>query len=145
MVAISDDPKRWDPGSTLLRRDGTELVVEDSRTHKGDRLLVKFEGVATRSEAEALRGSVYVSSEQRRELGDDHFWQDELVGCAVATVDGSAVGEVSGIVAGPAQDLVSVESVNGGAFLVPLVKAIVVEVDVDAKRLVIDPPPGLLD
>ena len=58
MVSISDDPSRWDPGSRLERSDGSELIVENSRSHKGSRLLVKFEGVSSRPDAERIRGPV---------------------------------------------------------------------------------------
>jgi len=144
MVPISDDPSRWDPGSRLKRSDGSELIVESSRSHKGSRLLVKFEGVASRPDAERIRGPVYVTSEQRRELEEGQYWQNDLLGCAVVTPDGTEVGEVSGIVPGAAQDLMSVAS-GERSWLVPLVTAIVLEVDVDGRRVVIDPPPGLLE
>ena len=144
MVPISDDPSRWDPGSRLERSDGSELIVESSRTHKGSRLLVKFVGVSSRPDAERIRGPVYVTSDQRRELDEGQYWQSDLLGCAVVTRDGTEVGEVSGVVPGAAQDLMSVAT-EDRSWLVPLVKAIVVEVDVEGRRVVIDPPPGLLD
>lgn len=144
MVAISDDPHRFDPGSRLVHDDGTLLEVEGSHTHRGNRLLVKFEGVDSRNAAELLRGPVYVSEDQRRDLEDGQFWQHELVGCRVSTVDGNDVGEVSGVVGGPAQDLLSVDR-EGRTWLVPLVKEIVVDVDIDARRVTIAPPAGLLD
>ena len=144
MVAISDDPHRFDPGSSLVHADGTLLVVEGARTHRGNRLLVKFEGVDSRSAAELLRGSVYVNEDQRRDLEAGQYWQHELVGCRVLTVAGNDVGEVSGVVGGPAQDLLSVDH-EGRTWLVPLVKEIVVEVDIDARRITIAPPAGLLD
>lgn len=144
MVPISDDPSRWDPGSRLKRPDGSELIVESSRPHKGSRLLVKFEGVSSRPDAERIRGPVYVTSEQRRQLSEGQYWQNDLLGCAVVTRDGTEVGEVSDIIAGAAQDLMSVAA-GERSWLVPLVTAIVVEVDVDGRRVVIDPPPGLLD
>ena len=144
MVAISDDPHRFDPGARLVHADGTLLVVEGSRIHRGNRLLVKFEGVDSRNAGEVLRGSVYVSEDQRRDLEGGQYWQHELVGCRVFTVAGNDVGQVSGVVDGPAQDLLSVDH-EGRSRLVPLVKEIVVEVDTDARRITIAPPPGLLD
>lgn len=144
MVPISDDPSRWDPGSRLLRSDGSELIVEGSRPHKNSRLLVKFEGVSSRTDAEGLRGPVFVTAEQRRELEAGQYWQSDLIGCTVVTHDGSEVGEVSGIVSSEAQDLMSVAR-GGRSWLVPLVTAIILEVDVEARRVVIDPPPGLLE
>jgi 16S rRNA processing protein RimM len=144
MVAISDDPHRFDPGSRLVHGNGTPLVVEGSRTHRGTRLLVKFEGVDSRNAAELLRGPVYVNEDQRRDLEEGHYWQHDLVGCRVLTVAGNDVGKVSGVVEGPAQDLISVAH-EDRTFLVPLVKEIVVDVDVDARRVTIAPPAGLLD
>jgi len=144
MVPISDDPHRWDPGSPLVRADGTVLVVEGSHVHKGDRLLVKFEGIDSREAAEVIRGPVYVSEDQRRSLQEGEYWPQDLVGCHVTTVSGDEVGAISEVVEGPAQDLISVER-GGRTFLVPLVKEIVVEVDVVARRVTIDPPPGLVD
>ncbi|CAN5591929.1 ribosome maturation factor RimM [soil metagenome] len=144
MVAISDDPHRFDPGSRLEHADGALLVVEGSHTHRGNRLLVKFEGVDSRNAAELIRGPVYVREEQRRDLEEGEYWQHELVGCRVFTVAGNDVGEVSGVVEGPAQDLISVDH-EGQTFLVPLVKEIAVDIDIDARRVTIAPPAGLLD
>jgi 16S rRNA processing protein RimM len=144
MVPISDDPHRFDPGSLLVHADGTRLVVEGSHVHKGDRLLVKFEGVDSRAAAELIRGAVYVSEYQRRSLEEGEYWPQDLVGCRVLTVGGDEVGQIADVVEGPAQDLISVDD-GGRTFLVPLVKEIVVEVDVDARRVTIDPPAGLVD
>jgi 16S rRNA processing protein RimM len=144
MVAISDDPHRFDEGSQLVRDDGSPLLVEASRTHRGDRLLVKFEGVDSRDAAEELRGPVYVDTARKRELDEGEYWQAELVGCRVVTPTGADLGVVGAVVEGPAQDLISIES-EGGDFLVPLVKEIVVAVDIEARRVTIDPPEGLVE
>jgi 16S rRNA processing protein RimM len=144
MVPISDDPHRFDPGSLLIHADGTRLVVEGSHVHKGDRLLVKFEGVDSRDAAELIRGPVYVSEDQRRHLVDGEYWPQDLVGCRVVTVAGDEVGRIAEVMEGPAQDLISVDD-GGRMFLVPLVKEIVVDVDVVAHRVTIDPPAGLVD
>jgi len=144
MVAISDDPHRFDPGSRLLRLDGRPLVVEGSHLHKGNRLLVKFEDVDSREGAEAIRGPVYVDQSERRSLDDGEYWPEDLLGCRVITIDGNEVGEVSQVIEGPAQDLLEV-SREGGTWLVPLVKDLVVEVDLEGRRVTIDPPSGLVD
>lgn len=144
MVPISDDPHRFDPGSLLVHADGTHLVVEGSHVHKGDRLLVKFEGVDSRDAAELIRGPVYVGEDQRRSLEEDEYWPQDLVGCRVVTVAGDDVGQIAEVLEGPAQDLISVDK-GGATVLVPLVKEIVVDVDVDGRRITIDPPAGLVD
>ena len=106
--------------------------------------MVKFEGIDSRNAAELLRGPVYVSEDQRRELQEGQYWQHDLVGCRVQTVSGDDVGQISSVVGGPAQDLLSVDR-GGRSVLVPLVKEIVIDVDIDARRVTIAPPAGLVD
>jgi len=141
--AISDDPRRFRPGARLMHESGRTLVVKSSRRHH-DRLLVRFEGISDRTAAEGVRGALLVAEEQRRELADQEYWQYELVGCEVVDVSGAPIGRVTGVLAGPAHDLLAVETPRGER-LVPLVEAIVVDVSVDDGRVVLQPPAGLLE
>jgi 16S rRNA processing protein RimM len=143
VVRISDDSSRFQPGAELIHANGRRLTVESSRAH-GDRMLVRFAGIETRSEAEGLRGELYVSPSQLRDLGEDEFWPHDLAGCEVVLASGESVGSVDRVEPGAAQDLLVVKT-PGGPRLIPAVKAIVVEVDVAARRVTIDPPEGLLD
>lgn len=143
MIRISDDPRRFEPGSKLEHEDGRSLIVASSRTH-GARFLVAFEGVDRREGAEGLRGAIYSDDSDRRSLEDDEYWHSDLVGCTVVLTDGSDVGEVTGIVEAPAQELLVVQTPRGER-MVPLVKELVPVVDVTARRITVDPPEGLLD
>lgn len=143
VVPISDDPHRFDPGSRLLHSSGSELVVERSRSHH-QRLIVRFEGITTREEAEGLPGALYVTPADLRDLEEAEFWEHDLVGCAVVTPDGISVGEVEAIIRGAAQDLLEVKTAGGPRY-VPLVKELVLAVDLDTRRVTVDAPPGLLD
>lgn len=142
VVVISDDPRRFEPGSKLHHADGRRLTVESARHHR-DRFLVKFEGVEDRAGAERLRGALYISSDSVRALDDDEYWQHEIVGCDVRTPDGKEVGRVIAVVSGPAQDLLEIETADGNR-LVPAVRDIVVRVDVATREVLVDPPEGLL-
>ena len=139
---ISDDPRRFEPGSQLHHENGTVLTVETARHHR-DRFLVKFDGAEDREGAEALRGALYVPADEVRTLDDDEYWLHDIVGCEVKTRAGDDVGRVENVVNGPAQDLLEIATPNG-IRLVPVVKDIVVSVDVAARTVVIDPPEGLL-
>lgn len=143
VVRISDDPRRFEPGSELVHSDGRTLVVEGARAHR-DRLLVKFVGVDTRTEAEALRGALFVAGEERRALEEDEFWVDDLVGREVRLPDGKPVGTVARVAPGPAHDHLVIDTPSGER-LVPLVKEIVTGVALDEGIVTVDPPAGLLD
>ena len=143
VVPISDDPHRFEPGSVLLRADGSRVVIEAARRH-GNRTVVKFDGVDDRDEAEALRGALFVPAGDVRELDEDEFWPHDLAGCEVVLQDGDAVGRVKEVAPGAAHDLLVVETPRGER-LVPFVKEIVAEVAPDDGRIVISPPEGLVD
>lgn len=117
--------------------------MESNRGH-GDRLLVKFEGIDSRAAAERSRGSLFIGSEELRRLDTNEYWPHELEGCSVADLSGMQIGTVTGVIAGAAQDLLAIET-SGGERLVPIVKDIVVEVDLAGRQVTIDPPEGLLD
>lgn len=126
----------------LQREDGTALTVAAARPH-GRRFLVRFEGIDTRDQAMLLRGPLYVEAGEARTLDRDEFWHDDLVGCKVVVGD-AEVGTVSGVLTGPVQDLLQVDTERGER-LVPLVKEIVTSIDTEARRITVAPPEGLLD
>jgi 16S rRNA processing protein RimM len=150
-VAVrTDEPDaRFVPGAALAT-DPPErgpLTVVATRWHTG-RLIVTFEGVRDRNAAEDLRGTVLVLDSAQVPAPDDpdEFYDHQLIGLAVVTAAGVPVGEVTDVLH-HGQDLLVVRRAPGPAAdaLVPFVSAIVTEVDVPSGRLVIDPPPGLLD
>lgn len=142
VIVISDDPRRFQPGSTLYHADGRVLTVERVRPHR-DRTLVKFAGIDDRAVAEDLRGPLYVPAEQVRDLAADEYWPEDLVGCVAADSGGGTIGTVTRVIEGAAQDLLVLDT-PAGERLVPMVKEIVVSVDTSAHRIILDPPEGLI-
>ena len=145
----TDDPEgRLGPGAVLLTEPAAAgpLTVETGRAHSG-RLLLRFEGVVDRTGAEGLRGVllvVDVPDDERPEDPED-FYDHQLVGLRAETLDGASVGEVSDVLHLPGQDVLAVRRPDGRESLVPFVEAIVPTVDLDGGRVVLDPPPGLLE
>lgn len=144
MLPLSDDPRRFEEGAQLTHEDGRVFVVAGSRPHKRDRLLVKFEGIDSRDQAEKLRGPLYAPPGEARELEPDEYWPRDLIGCEVVDQEGRRLGQVGAVVPSVGQDLLEVITPTGPG-LVPLVKPIVTAVDLDGRRITVDPPAGLLD
>ncbi|WP_083730909.1 MULTISPECIES: ribosome maturation factor RimM [Protofrankia] len=146
--------RRFAPGTHLCGEPptATPLVVAGARWHAG-RLLARFEGVGDRDAAEALRGRVLtIAAGQAGQAADDGdedagnlWWDRDLVGLRVVTVDDVDVGTVVDVVHTPAGELLAVEHVGGREVLVPFVREIVPTVEVPVGRIVVDPPPGLFD
>lgn len=121
------------------------LTIGAVRVHSG-RLLVRFKGVADRTAAEELRGvTLLIDSEDLGPTGDpDEFHDHELIGLTAVTTGGEEVGTVDDVLH-HAQDVLVVAAPGGREVLVPFVAELVPEVDVPGGRIVLDPPPGLLD
>jgi 16S rRNA processing protein RimM len=145
----TDDPdRRFARGARIETEpsDRGPLVVEATRWHSG-RLLVRFEGVADRTAAEALRSTLLVvdSATCVAPDDDDEFWDHDLIGLEAVTTDGAVIGEISDILHTAGSDLLVIERVGGGEVLVPFVGEIVPRVDLEARRAVIAPPDGLFE
>ena len=115
------------------------MRLRSVRPHK-DRLLIAFEGVEDADAARAYAGAVLYAPRERLPLQEGEFFDADLVGCVVAGVTGEVFGDVERVEHYPSSDMLVV---NGR--LVPMVSAIVRSVDTAARRIVIDPPAGLLD
>lgn len=121
------------------------LTVAASRWHQSV-LLVRFEEIPDRSAAEAARGILLRASIAADASPDDpdEYYDHQLIGLAAYDVSGAPLGEVTGLVHGGAQDLLTVRTPDGRDALVPFVKALVPEVDLAGRRVVIADRPGLV-
>ncbi|HET7823833.1 MAG TPA: ribosome maturation factor RimM [Anaeromyxobacter sp.] len=128
-----------------LRRGAGDVEVRrvlDARP-QGRVWAVRIEGVADRTAAEAWVGAeVLVEREALGEAEEGTFFWSDLEGLPVVTASGEAVGKVTGFYATGAADVLVVTGERGER-LVPL--APYVQVDLEARRIVVDPPEGLLD
>ncbi len=124
---------------------GTDrLTLTGARRHKGG-LLLRFREVGDRTAAESLRGrELRVPTEELRQLDDDEFFLHDLVGYEVVRVSGEPVGDVVTSYETGAQLLLGVAA-GEAEILIPFGRQLVTRVDRDARRIVIDPPPGLLE
>jgi 16S rRNA processing protein RimM len=104
--------------------------------------LVHFEGIATRNDAELLRGQLVEVDRDELELEDDDVLLSDLVGCKVLTVAGAPWGTIHEVTNGGMQDLLVI---HDGELerLLPLVDEFVKHIDVAAGVVTVDPPEGL--
>jgi len=149
----TDEPERRYAVGTRFRAEAPReaagrprvLTVAATRWHRGV-LLARFEELPDRDAAEAARGTLLHVSVDPDARPDDpeEFYDHQLVGLAAVDLDGTTLGEVSALVHGGAQDLLTIRTVDGREALVPFVTALVPEVDLAARRVVIADRPGLV-
>ena len=108
----------------IVRRAGTE-----------DRPILRLHGVDDRAGAEALRGEhLMVERAAAPPLPAGEFWAEDLEGCTVVTPDGRELGAVARL-----RPLPSCEALEVGDLLVPMVGDAVLSIDIEARRIVVDP------
>lgn len=149
VVPQTDHPERferirecilWDP-----RHDDRRVRRVRGVRRQGDVVLLSLEGCDSPEAAAVLAGRlVALPRAEALPPPPGHVYPWQLVGCRVTTEDGRVVGELSAVDSAPGQVLWVVQGPER-EHLIPAVPEIVIEVDVDAKRVVIRPPEGLLE
>ncbi len=132
----------------LSSADGGHVFkVELLGRHKA-LLLARIDGIASRDQAEAMRGTrLYIDRSALPDPADeDEFYHADLIGLTAVLRDGSTIGTVRAVYDFGAGDTLELTgTADGKARMVPFTLAVVPEVDIASRRLVVDPPPGLLD
>jgi 16S rRNA processing protein RimM len=117
------------------------MEVERTWMH-GDELILKFAGVNTISEAEKLAGAeVAIPFEQRAALGEDEFYESDLIGCEVFDAAGRSLGRVTQFEETGGTPLLHLSD----DVLIPFAKSICTQIDTTNKRILVNLPDGLLD
>ena len=132
------------PAATQVAFD--HLTVEKARWNKKI-LLLKFEEFSDRNTAEALRDSELYAPAVNPLDQDEGWYAQDLMGMAVheTSASTSAIGEVTDLITGSAQDLLEITLADGNEVLLPFVEEIVPEIDEVNGVVIITPPPGLLE
>jgi 16S rRNA processing protein RimM len=147
---LTDFPEeRFYPGATPLLgpESGAHprpVAISGVRRHLAW-LLVSLEGVTDRDAAGELSGLfLYVPRDQAHALADDEFYVADLVDLEVVTQSGQVLGRVASLIETGTADVLVVE---GGpkTVLIPLLGDIIRSVDLEVRRIVVEPLPGLLD
>lgn len=114
-------------------------------TGRAGEVRLALEGVADRDAANALRGRlVLVDAADLAPLADDEIYWHELVGCTVVTTGGEEIGVVRELWDTGQHDVLVVDAGPGQPVLIPTAREIMTRVDVAARRIFIEPVPGLL-
>ncbi len=120
--------------------------VEGARPQKQASWLLRLRGVEDRDAAELLRGQyVFVSLADAVPLADDEVYLFQVMGLQAQTVAGEVLGRVVDIIETGANDVYVIRGEIRGEVLIPAVPGILINIDVEAGLMIVDPPPGLLD
>lgn len=140
LKSFCSDPVDIATYAPLTSEDGSRsFVISLTRAVTGG-LGARVSGVATREEAEALRGvTLWAPRSVLPSLPDDEFYHADLIGLEVVDTGGALLGRVRAVYDHGAGDIL--EIVGGSQILMlPFTRAVVPTVDLAARRIVADPP-----
>lgn len=145
---LTDFPERFEGLVNVIgvRENGERFEVKIERFwFQSGRVILKFAGFDTIERGETLRNvEICVPESDAVELDEGEYFDWELAGCKVETIDGDEIGEVRELMRTGGTELLVVAG-EAKDYLIPFVEAICVEVDIENKLIRIDPPEGLLD
>jgi len=146
---LTDFPERFERVSQLtgVSASGERKHFElENHWFQNDRMVLKFAGYDSIESATGLVGYEFgLPLTERVELAEDEFYDWELEGCLVENSLGLTIGKVREVMRTGGVELLVVENEERGEIFVPMVASIVTEIDVSGKKILIDPPEGLLD
>ncbi|HLG18306.1 MAG TPA: ribosome maturation factor RimM [Bdellovibrionota bacterium] len=140
----------FNPGSEILTRvddvrigtspERTESYVLDHVSLQASRIVVRFEGVETRNDAERLTNqTIFVARSKFPALAAGEHYCVDLIGLPVVTPSGKVVGTLREIWPTASNDIYVVDAASG-EILLPATKDVIVKVDMDHGRIVANPP-----
>lgn len=141
-------PVEFGRGEIYTREPNGEhvpLVVLSAR-QKGTRSIVTLSGITDPNEAKKLtHKKIYIRQSVLPELKKGEYYSYQIMGLDVVTVDGREIGKVVKIFSTGSNDVYEVKPPNGETILIPAIKHVVLEIDLEKGRMVIEPMEGMLD
>lgn len=147
VVPITDfASERFQAGSKLVIEKGGQYIpvtVEQARPHKGMEL-IKFAEYDNINDVQNFRDCyLSVAAEQMKPLEDGRYYYHQIIGLTVVTVDGRELGKIKEIMAPGANDVWVVDRPGQDDLLLPAIKDVIKQVDLDQQRVIVELMEGL--
>ncbi|MEE9442034.1 MAG: ribosome maturation factor RimM [candidate division Zixibacteria bacterium] len=148
IIPETDFPRRFLELKEIFVADGENrrpLKIESVRI-VGDRPIVGIAGITSRESAAAMTNkTVEIPGEQAAELPEDSYYQFDIIDSEVRGTDGTNYGVIEEVLFYPANDIYRIKSKEYGEVLFPVVDRFIIGIDIEKKKIIIDPPAGLFE
>jgi 16S rRNA processing protein RimM len=147
---LTDFPERFEGLERLIAvgaNGSRQTLTLEEHWFQSGRIVLKFAGYDSIEEASTLIGYEFAVPEAERvQLPEDEFYEWELMGCRVETVEGEKIGHVREVLRTGGVEVLAIDNeATGREHLIPLVETICVEINIEQKLIRVDAPEGLLD
>ena len=151
-VGLKGEVKIYNYSNAKERYEGLGIIcvenenyeIEKVRYNK-DMVILKLLGINDRTSAEELKGKdLFINESELAELPEGEYYVRDMIGISVVENDGSTLGILSNVIQNKAQDLYEVEMSDGKTILIPAVEEFILDIDIDAKRMIVKLIDGLV-
>jgi 16S rRNA processing protein RimM len=145
--SLTDIPDRFATiGTVYLAPEHTAYSVTTVRPHKGNVVVLRLAGIDDASSAETLRNrDITIPLAQLAQLPSDSYYQHDIIGLRVATLNEREVGTIVDIMETGSNDVYVIKATDGRQVLIPAIREIIKQIDLIRRMMYIDPMQGLLD
>jgi len=148
VLSLTDIPNRFAELEVIyLGSDHIRHSIKSIRPYKGDMVVMKLAGIDDANAAETVRNlDLSIPLSQLAPLPPDSYYQHDIIGLEVVTIDGQNVGKIVDIMVTGSNDVYIIEGkISGREILIPAIKDVIRQVDLIRKLMYIEPMKGLLD
>jgi len=144
---LTDIPNRFAELETVfVGANHTSYSIQSVRPYKGEMIVLKLIGIDDANAAEPLRNQeLSIPLSELAKLPTDSYYQHDILGLHVLTLDGQELGQIVEIIVTGSNDVYSIKKPEGSQVLIPAIKDVIKQIDLIRRTMHIDPLPGLLD
>lgn len=144
---LTDIPNRFAQlDAVYVGPDHIRHLIKSVQPYKGDMILLRLQGFTDATAAETLRNlDICIPLSKLAELPPDFYYQHDIIGLQVFTLDGLDLGEIIDVMVTGSNDVYVIKTTAGQQVLIPAIKQVIKQIDLICRTMHIDSMPGLLD
>jgi len=143
---LTDFPERLKPGTYIYVGEKKQAIKITRRRPHSEGMILGFEGISTAEQTEKYRAqTVYVKGDDRPPLPEGEYYHPQIIGMNVVDESGAALGVITEIIETGANDVYVVKNADEREILLPALKQVLLDINLDTKTMRVHLLPGLVD
>ncbi|MBZ4646232.1 MAG: rRNA processing protein RimM [Petroclostridium sp.] len=148
VLPLTDDPTRYEELDWVyIKKDDKleKLIIENIKYQKNN-VIIKFEGINSMNDAEKLKNlMLIIDRDMAVELPENTYFICDLIGMEVKTHEGELLGKIQDVFPTGSNDVYVIKNSSGKEILIPAIKDVILEVDIDNNFMIVKPLEGLIE
>lgn len=146
VIHLTDYDERFEELEWVYIEGLKEKFYITSISYQKSNLIITFKGYNDINQVEKFKGKYLLIDEtQRRELPEDTYYISDIIGLEVYTVENTYLGKVKELIQAGSNEVYLIQSPDGKEIMIPSVKEFIPEIDLEKKRITVNPIEGMIE